>query len=220
MRMSAKWTAAGLVLALVSGCVGGSVQKRDPKSYLKDRAEKPMDQRKKVAVADFVDKSDYGRERVGAAAADILNTALVESEQFKVFERERLSKVIDEQKLGQSGAVDPTTAAKAGQLVGVDYVLCGTVSNVGFRVESMNAILVQQKKQIAEVVVDVRMVDATTGQIIFAKQGDGYADRVASGSLGLGGRMSYDQTLLGEALRAAIFQMLDEMIDKAERTGR
>ena len=220
MRKSVKRTAALLALALISGCVSSGVEKRDPKSYLKDRAEKPMDQRKKVAVADFVDKSQYGKERTGAAAADILNTALVESEQFKVFERERLSKVIDEQKLGQSGAVDPTTAAKAGQLIGVDYVFCGTVSNVSFHVETFNAILVQKKKQIAEVVVDVRMIDATTGQIIFAKQGDGQADTAATGSLGLGGGSSYNQSLLGEALRAAIFQMLDEMIDKAERTGR
>ncbi|HEY3226884.1 MAG TPA: CsgG/HfaB family protein [Planctomycetota bacterium] len=220
MRESVKWTAAALGLALISGCVSSSVEKRDPKSYLKERAEKPMDLRKKVAVADFLDKSEYGRERTGAAAADILNTALVESEQFKVFERERLSRVIDEQKLGQSGAVDPTTAAKAGQLIGVDYVLCGTVSNVSFHVETFNVVFVQKKKQIAEVVVDVRMVDATTGQIIFAKQGDGRADTEVTRSLGLGGGSSYNQSLLGEALRAAIFQMLDEMIDKAERTGR
>jgi hypothetical protein len=46
------------------------------------------------------------------------------------------------------------------------------------------------------------------------------ADRAASGSLGLGGSMSYDSGLFSDALRAAIYKMMDEIIDKAERTGR
>lgn len=219
MRGAMKWTAAALVLAAATGCVGGSVQQVDPKTYYKQRPPKAEADRKKVAVAEFADKSGYGRQQVGAPAADILATVLVDCEQFAVYDRQKISAALDELKFGQSGAIDPTTAARAGKLIGVDYVFIGTVTNVGFRVEGTDAIIFQQKKQVAEVTVDCRMVHVETGRIVFAKQGDGLADRVATGSVGLGGRMSYDSGLFGNAMRAAIYKMLDEMIDKAERSG-
>lgn len=220
MRGAMKWTAAALGLALVTGCVSGAVEQRDPKTYVKERPPKAEADRKKVAVADFEDKSGYGREQVGRPSADILNTVLVDCEQFAVYERQQLSKALDELKLGQSGAIDPTTAAKAGKMIGVDYVFYGVVSKVGFRVEGTNVILYQEKKQVAEITVDCRMVHCESGRIVFAKQGDGLAKRTATGSLGMGGRMSYDSGLFADALRAAIYKMLDEMIDKAERAGQ
>jgi hypothetical protein len=59
-----------------------------------------------------------------------------------------------------------------------------------------------------------------TQRIVFSKPGDGEARRDASGVLGVGGSMSYDSGLFADAMRAAIDKMLDEMIDKAERTGK
>jgi len=220
MRGAMKWAAAGLVLFLGSGCVSSAVEQTNPKTYAKERPPKAEADRKKVAVADFEDKSGYGREQVGRPSADILNTVLVDCEQFAVYERQQLSKALDELKLGQSGAIDPTTAARAGKMIGVDYVFYGVISKVGFRVEGTNVILYQEKKQVAEITVDCRMVHCETGRIVFAKQGDGLAKRTATGSLGMGGRMSYDSGLFADALRAAIYKMLDEMIDKAERAGQ
>jgi len=215
-----KWTALAAVLAATTGCVSSAVEQVDPKTYVKERPPKPEANRKKVAVADFEDKTGYGREQVGAPSADILSTVLVDCEQFAVYERQQISKALDEIKLGQSGALDPTTVARAGKMIGVDYVMYGVVSKIGFRVEGTNVILYQEKKQVAEVTVDCRMVHCETGRIVFAKQGDGLAKRTATGSLGMGGRMSYDSGLFADALRAAIYKMLDEMIDKAERSGQ
>jgi curli biogenesis system outer membrane secretion channel CsgG len=99
-------------------------------------------------------------------------------------------------------------------------VFYGVVSKCAFRVERTNVLVYQGKRQVADVTVDCRMVHCETGRIVFAKQGDGMADRAASGSLGLGGSMSYDSGLFSDALRAAIYKMMDEIIDKAERTGR
>lgn len=219
MRGTMRWTAAALLLTLASGCVTDSVEKVDPRSAIRPREPKPRDQRKKVAVVDFEDKSEYGRGRVGVAAADTLTTALLESEQFIVFSRQQISKVLDEQKLGQSGAIDPTTAPKAGRLIGVDYIFYGSVSNVGIAPESTNVILYQRKRLIAKATVEVSMIDSTTGEIVYSKRGDGRVIKDATGSMGLGGRMGYDESMMGEALASAIYKMLDEMLDKADRMG-
>lgn len=215
-----KWAAMALGAAILSGCVTSSVEKVDPRSAIRPRDPKPRDMRKKIAVADFEDKSEYGRGRVGTAAADTLTTALLESEQFIVYERSKVSKVFDEQKLGQSGAIDPSTAAQAGKLIGVDYIFYGTVSNVGIAPESTNVLLYQRKTLKANATVEVRMIHTATGEVVFSKRGDGEYRKDATGSLGLGGRMGYDETMMGEALAAAIYKMLDEMLDKADRMGQ
>lgn len=216
MRGTMRWMAAGLALAAVTGCVSGSVQQKEAPTGYKQRPPKPEDQRKKIAVADFEDKSGYGKEQVGRPAADVLSTMLVDCEQFAVYERQKLSAALDELKLGQSGVIDPTTAATAGKMIGVDYVMLGVVSKAAFRVERTNVVLYQNKKQVAEVAVDCRMVHVQSGRIVFAKDGHGLADRAATGALGMGGGMSYDSGLFADALRAAIYKMMDDMIDKAE----
>jgi curli biogenesis system outer membrane secretion channel CsgG len=208
-----------LAAAVMAGCVTSSVDKVEQRTVLKPRDPKPLDGRKRVAVADFEDKSEYGRGRVGMAAADILTNELVESQQFAVYERKQLAKALDEQKLGQSGIIDPSTAAQVGKVIGVDYILYGVVSNVGIAPESTNVILYQRKRLKAHCTVLVRMIDVKTSMILFSKQGDGLYIKDATGSLGLGGSMGYDETMMGEALAAAIRKNLDEMLDTAERMG-
>jgi len=221
MRGPMSRMAMGLVAAgLMAGCVSGSVRQMDAPTTIKQREPKPEELRKKVAVAEFEDKSGYGRQQVGGPAADILSTMLVDCEQFAVYERQQFAKAMDELKLGQSGALDPTTVAQAGKGIGVDYVFYGTVSKCGFRRERTNLIVGYKVSQIAEVTVMCRMIHVQTQRIVFAKEGDGRASRDASGVLGVGGSMSYDSGLFADAMRAAIDKMLDEMIDKAERTGK
>ncbi|HEU4339271.1 MAG TPA: CsgG/HfaB family protein, partial [Planctomycetota bacterium] len=164
--------AMGLVLAAMAGCVSGSVQQVEPPTRMKQREPKAEELRKKVAVADFEDKSGYGRQQVGAPAADILSTMLVDCEQFAVYERQQISKAMDELKLGQSGAIDPTTAARAGKQIGVDFVFYGVVSKCGFRKERTNLLVGYKVSQIAEVTVMCRMVAVESGRIVFAKEGD------------------------------------------------
>jgi len=216
MPKLSRLVAGALGLVLITGCVSESVAKRERKVDLRPRTAKAQGDRKKVAVAEFEEKAEYGRGKVGAAASDILTTALMDSKQFKVYERQQLAKVMDEQKLGQSGAVDPTTAPRVGKLMGVDYVIYGSVTNAKVAVTGTDVILVQKKTLTAEVVVDVRMIKVEDGEIIYSNTGRGVADKTASGSLGLGGRMGYDPGLIGDALRAAIYEMMDEMMDRAE----
>lgn len=203
------------MLALAIGCRSGEVKKEEAKVQLKPRTPKPFDQRKKVAVLDFEDKTAYGKGRLGTAAADILTTFLVKCQQFRMIERKQIAKVLQEQQFQHSGAVDTSTAVKAGKLLGVDYLAYGAVTNFGLRTEGTNVIIYQQKEQVAESQVDIRLIMVETGEILYAGEGRGSANRAVKGSLGLGGRMSYDETLAGDSLRASIVKTVDDLIDMA-----
>ena len=164
---------------------------------------------------EFEDKSGYGKGRIGNAASDVLTTYLVESNQFQVVERQHIAKILEEQNFQQSGAVNQASAVQVGKLLGVEYMAYGAVTNFGMRTEATNVILYQQKELVAECQVDVRLIHVETGVIMFAKHGRGKAHRAVRGSLGLGGRMSYDETLAGDSLRAAIVKMMDNLIASA-----
>lgn len=45
-----------------------------------------------------------------------------------LLERERLDDIKAEQKLGQSGIVDPATTAKLGRIAGAQYYMTGSVT--------------------------------------------------------------------------------------------
>ena len=59
---------------------------------------------------------------------DWLTAFLVNTNSFEVVERQALEKVLKEQSLGQSGILDSESAAKVGQLLGVDVLITGTLT--------------------------------------------------------------------------------------------
>ncbi len=164
--------------------------------------------KRRIGMIDFDDKSAYGKNRgLGEAASDILITELVKTGKFIVVERDKINKLLEEQKLGLSGAVDPGTAAKMGQILGLNAILTGAISNFGVRTTGSDYLVTQSKRQEASCTVDVRVVDVETGEILLADSGKGVS-KVASGSfLGMGTKGGYAETIEGDALRAAVAQM-------------
>jgi len=59
---------------------------------------------------------------------------LAQIKSISVIERTRLQALLDEMKLGQSGAVDPSTAPKAGRLLGAENLVVGNLSDPGGKI--------------------------------------------------------------------------------------
>ena len=67
----------------------------------------------------------------------------------------------------------------------------------------------------AEATVDVRLVDVATGRIIAAESGRGVVEAGSSQVLGVGATVGYDESMAGNALRAAISKFVDKLIDQS-----
>src|SRR5688572_24964612 len=61
--------------------------------------------KRRIGVVNFENKAPYAQARIGNTATDILITELVKSGKFIVVERDKMDKILEEQKLGQSGAI-------------------------------------------------------------------------------------------------------------------
>ena len=79
---------------------------------------------------------------------DALTEAMFNTGAVKIFERENLEAILEEQKFQASGLVNEETAKSIGMLAGVDFVCYGTLKDIG-----------------DEFTVNVRVIDVETGEI-------------------------------------------------------
>lgn len=106
-----------LVAALFAACAGRSVLAIKPGADF-SRIDR-------VAVLRF---DDYPRRRgSGDLVASVFEGQLLRAG-YSLVERRRVERILDEQRLGSSGAVDPKTARKLGKILGVDAFLLGSVT--------------------------------------------------------------------------------------------
>ena len=214
--MLKKLTAVIIMLLYMAGCGASSrIVKEDANSVkVTQKVEsKYTGPKRRVAVVEFANKTVYGK-RLGTSASDILVTELGKSGKFIIIERERLVKIIEEQKLGLTGLLDSNTAAGVGNMLGASAVVLGTISNFGVDTESGGAIITQSKRQRASCTVDVRVVDVETGRVIYTDTGKGVAEKSSGTFLGVGSSAGYDETLEGESLRAAIVKLTENIISQ------
>ncbi|MDO8584046.1 MAG: CsgG/HfaB family protein, partial [bacterium] len=185
-------------------------------------SQEPQGHKARVAVAQFgaTDRfaAVYGGWNIGGGLAAQLVTALIDTRRMVVVERATLSKVLMEQELGQAGMASQFTNTPTGQLLGVDYMIVGEVTE--FEEREMGgggsvAVLkgfgpkVSGEAIAAYVGMDIRLVDTRTGEILLSHQSKGRAWEKAVGTkidykvIDFGGDL-FHKTPLGRATRRAI----------------
>lgn len=89
------------------------------------------------------------KQRVGFAASEVMSHRFVADGAFTVVERGEIGKLLSEQKLQASGAVDSDTAVKLGKVLGSGVVLLGNIQKVDGKYQ-----------------VNARLVNAETSEIL------------------------------------------------------
>ncbi|MBC7327030.1 hypothetical protein H5T87_02810 [bacterium] len=149
--------------------------------------------KKRIAVVPF-DSQMVGTVNLGKIVGEMFTTALVRMGAFDVIERSKIEAVMEELKLQHGGMVDPSSAVAMGKLLGVDYILTGTITEFGIREEKKGGILGflrnlfgggARKVSIARIKFDYRIIDVSTGRIFFADTGEG-EEKQSSFSLAVG----------------------------------
>src|SRR5229473_597877 len=129
----------------------------------------------RVAIWEFENHAEnhwWFWNNLGPAARNQIDTEFSEnqllSSKFSVVERDKLKLALQEQGLATAGAVDPTTAAKVGRILGVKYVVTGGIDK--FNIENSSA------------TINLRFIDTTTAERVVSISADG-AVKTGGGSL-------------------------------------
>ncbi len=174
-----------------------------------------QDAKVRVAVVDFDNNSNwtYWGPQLGAAAANQIAGELVRSGEFAVIEREKLEALLAEQALGQSGAVDEATAARLGQLLGVQVMLTGAVTQFSIETKSVGVGPARVTVTEAESVLDVRLIDTNTGEVVLVAEGKG-KKRLGGATLEtVDYQQSFDLGIAQEVLRPAVDETVRQVVE-------
>ena len=98
--------------------------------------------------------------------------------------------------------------------IGADYIILGSITQFGRKTEGDERIFSTTKTQTVEAAVNVRLVDAATGLIIYSDEASGFAETTSKQTLGIGGTAGYDATLSDKAISAALSQLVENIINK------
>ena len=182
-------------------------------------AEAQSTEKVRVAVMNFENNStwSYWGDNLGKAAADELVTQLFQTGSFSVIERAQLDALLAEQNLGASGRVDQSTAARIGQLLGVQLILTGSITQFSIERTSGGFRSLGASVSRAESIVDVRMVNTTTGEIMLAESGEGRKTFGGGFFRSAGLEREFDAGVAQEALRPAIEDITEKITNQADR---
>ena len=168
--------------------------------------------KRKVAIARFSNETQYAKgifynkenDPIGKQAVDILSTKLAASNKFILLERESMDAIMEELKF---------TGNEGIQKVGADYLIIGSVTEFGRKTVGDVNVFSNRKSQIVQAGVSVRLVDVSTGQIIYSEEAKGEAETSNTTVMGYGERTSYDATLNDKAISAAISKLVENIIN-------
>jgi curli biogenesis system outer membrane secretion channel CsgG len=173
----------------------------------------------RIAVMNFANNSTwtYWGENLGRAAADELVTQLVKNGNFTVVERAQLDAILAEQGLGASGAVQPSTAAKIGKILGVAAILTGSITQFSVQRTSVGFRGIGGSYSNAESKLDVRLIDTTTAEVFAVAEGQGNIRMGGGFFQGVGGERTFDQGAAQEAVRPAVANIVKQIAAQAEK---
>ena len=134
----------------------------------------------KIAIWDFENHAAttwWFHSQMGPAARNHIDTAFSKnaklSELFSVIEREKLSMVMKEQGLAQTGAVDPQSAAKVGKLLGVRYIVTGGIDKFAINTTRGGIGIISARQTKADATINLRFIDTTTAERVISIEGNG-----------------------------------------------
>jgi curli biogenesis system outer membrane secretion channel CsgG len=173
----------------------------------------------RIAVRTFENKTDSGSLRAPAQAiTDMMTTELYNSGLFSLMERERLDYIADEIRLGQSGLMDVETAPEVGRIQGAQYTMTGAVTQ--YRYNAGGGVIPIPgigggglASKTALVVLDIRIIDNATSEVVYAASESGKAKREIGGLITkYGGFVSGSSGgILAAATREAVMRHVASM---------
>ncbi len=174
------------------------------------------------------------RQTFARGLNEMMIARLLETGRFIVVERKDLDDVLAEQELQYSGAVNPETAANAGRIVGAQFLIRPAITEFSYGEEGGTkggAVRVPgdvpvaggvrigggKSKITATLTIDSRIYEVETGQITSSVKGEASAERSMT-AVDLDtdvfdyNSSSFDNTPLGEATRAAVDQVVSNIM--------
>ena len=134
----------------------------------------------RIGIAKFQSRADGVSEQQAAAVGDIFARMLTNSKYILITERDRMDAIAAEYKLSSSGMLDARTAVEVGKILGCQYVLLGSVTNLSKKEDSTNVLIFKKTVVEALATIDVRIINVKTSEVVLSLSETGTASQSGS----------------------------------------
>jgi len=184
------------------GCAGKKVAESP-------ELEEYLGPKKRIAVMDFEVKAVGAPRDAAKGLSDMFITALHNTGRFVVVERAEMDAMLQEQELGELGVLRPGTTSKIGDILGVQVLVKGSITQFHEKMGSTGVGRFKVETVKGSVAMDIRTFDTSTGIIIGSHAAVGESTkRNLGGTAVIKGvtitRGEFEKTALGEASRQCI----------------
>ena len=177
----------------------------------------PAAQAPVLAVMKFQDETGVMplQGGIGRVVTNMLTNELAARDAFTVVERRKLLAVLEEQDLAASGKLKPGQGARIGQLTGANYLVMGTITaferdTPSTRQGMFGERAVHDGTRGADLAIDLRVVDTTSGEVSYARTIEGRA--ASDESLRRARKENLDgfeSPIDAKAVRGAVIEIID-----------
>lgn len=172
--------------------------------------------KRKVAIGRFSNETQYSKsvfydkanDPMGKQASDILSTKLASTDKFLLIERQDYDKIVSEVNTG--GVIS--------QKIGADYLIIGSITEYGRKNIGTQKVFSNSKTQIVEAGVSIRLVDVSTGMVIYSGEAKGEAEATDKQVMGFGKSADFDATLSDKAISAAITKLVENIVNQCSNS--
>ena len=172
-----------------------------------------------VAVMDFephegTSSTNLDLMNAEKASSEYVIYRLAETKKLSVIDKETVQDKLRDLKI--SGVIDPTTARKIGEILGVHYIIYGNVTDVTTATDKFGVNVNRVRAHLM-----IRIMDVETGRILMAARGEGQSESAfvgdATEKIFTIGTVKVTQTSVHNALQKAAFQAVDILTERLFR---
>ncbi len=221
-------------------CLASTAEAKDKKLSKEEKAKLP-----RVAILDFPSAPNayecggWGghQQQASDVLRDLFTTEISERAhgKLRLVERAKLSEIRGELQFQQSGEVDPSTAQKAGKLLGARYVLTGKITRFACKISDTSsgwgvgalvgkvtgsglagsvAGSVNVKRVNFSGRLDARLVEVETGEILVTFKDENETGDTSAKVAGGGSSVVYDDELASKVFEPMVQKMAAKVVKR------
>ena len=188
-------------------------------------AEPLIDRNAPIAVMDFgvhkgTSNPDFDLLNAEQSTSEYVIQYLVDMYHFNIIDKDMALDKLRAENLNITGLIDPDTAKRIGEILGVKYIIYGNVVNVSLNEEMKEDARVASNATIKTVTANIvlRIMDVETGSIIMASKGTGVSQSSYVNALIFFriGNVKVTQESVHNALKKSAFQAVYVLVKRLQ----
>lgn len=195
---------------LVSSCSGYT---SPPSVVLQELAPFSAPERYVIAVMPFEFKGEQQTyQNIGDKLIDMAMIELFKTKRFRVVERSRISAVLNEIQLGQTGIIASDMANQVGKQLGAEMVMIGAITSIR-QIKSKDTVgIAYMNTSGFEVSLSGRLVNIAKGELVAVGQSAAIEQQTVKVAMGAqSGSIDPEETILDKAFEKALKILVNDL---------